>query len=274
MSDQKDNNASKRKTRAQSQTKDGAGPVNPEKTNTNFVSLETVKQLLKDQESSLRSIFESTIQSMSKRLDDVVVTVSEIKKSLEYSQKDIEELEPLRKNLDEAHKEIDVLEYEFKNHDLKLEYLENQSRRNNIRVRGIPESKGETWDQVETKLKAAIKTKLGMDVDIERAHRVERRMKSNSSNTSGGANASSNLPNQPRVIVCRMRDWKQREAVIRKARKEKPTNLFICEDLALATLKKREPKIEEMKAAKKAGKLAYFVLDRLIIKNKPTAPTI
>ena len=140
---------------------------------------------------------------MSKRLNDVVVTVSEIKKSLEYSQKDIEELKPLCKKLDETHKEIDVLENEFKNQDLKLEHLENQSRRNNIRVSGIPKSK------------VAIKTKLGMDVDRERVHRVERRMKSYSSNTSGGANASSNLPNQPRLIVCRMRDWKQREAVKR-----------------------------------------------------------
>ena len=57
------------------------------------------------------------------------------------------------------------------------------------------------------------------------------------------------------------------EAVIHTARKEKPTNLFICEDLAFATLKKREPKIEAMKAAKKAGTVAYFVLDKLIIDN-------
>ena len=39
-----------------------------------------------------------------------------------------------------------------------------------------------------------------MDVDIERAHRVERRKKR------GSANA-----NEPRTIVCRLRDWKQRE---------------------------------------------------------------
>ena len=39
----------------------------------------------------------------------------------------------------------------------KLEYLENQSRNNNIRVSGIPESADETWETPEAKVKDAIK---------------------------------------------------------------------------------------------------------------------
>ena len=56
-----------------------------------------------------------------------------------------------------------------------MEYLENQSKRNNIRVNGIPESDNETWEEQKL-VKRAIKDNLGIEVvDIERAYRVERR---------------------------------------------------------------------------------------------------
>ena len=70
--------------------------------------------------------------------------------------------------------------------------------------------------------------------------------------------------------MCRLSSWKQKEAVVRKARKEKLEGLFICEDLSQATLEKRKPQLEKLKAAKQAGKSAYFILDRLIIRDKPS----
>ena len=114
---------------------------------------------------------------------------------------------------------------------------------------------------LKSKLVGAIKEKLIIEVDIERAHRVERRK-------SGGINQHQ-ADAKPRVIVCRLSSWKQKEAVVRKARKEKPEGLFICEDLSQATLEKRKPHLEKLKAAKQAGKSAYFILDRLIIRDKP-----
>ena len=96
-------------------------------------------------------------------------------------------------------------------------------------------------------------------LDIERAHRVKRQK-----TKPGQANQ-----NHPRTIVCRLRDWKQREQVLRKARREKPSDIYISEDLSPATLQKREPQIPKLKAAKQAGKIAYFVLDRLVIRDKP-----
>ena len=104
-------------------------------------------------------------------------------------------------------------------------------------------------------VKRAIKDNLGIEVvDIERAYQVERR-KSKSGQTD---------QDQQRTILRRLRDWKQREQVLRKARREKPTGLYIGEDLSPATLQKREPQIPKLKAAKKAGKIADFVFDRLV----------
>lgn len=223
-----------------------------------YVTLATVRELLKVQESMMKTLFESMIQSLISRVDVVVKDVQEIKTSLQFTQKDVEELKPLQVELEDANKVLDKISKDLTSQSLKMEYLENQSRRNNIRVNGIPESDSETWEEAEIKVKEAIREKLDIEVDIERAHRVERR-KSNR----GLANQ-----NQPRTIVCRLKDWKQREQVLRKARKEKPTNLHISEDLSPATLQKREPQIPKFKAAKEAGKIAYFVLDRLIIKDR------
>ena len=161
--------------------------------------------------------------------------------------------------LKDAEIEINSLQKTLDDCNHNIEYLENQSRRNNIRISGIPESSDETWEIAEEKVKKAIKEKLDLDIAIERAHRVERKKNLEKANKAG----------QPRTIICRLKSWKQKEKVIRKARREKPEGLFICEDRALATLKKQANQIEKLKAAKKAGKVAYFILDRLIIRDKP-----
>ena len=101
----------------------------------------------------------------------------------------------------------------------------------------MEESPHETYDDCESKMKEAIVSKLGIEVEIERAHRVDRRKK----NT-----------NQPRTIVCRIVHWKQE--ILRKARSLKPVGLHVSEDLAFSTLQKREAQIPKLKAAKEAGR--------------------
>ena len=110
-----------------------------------LVSLGTVKEMLKVQESMLRTLFDSVVNSLNARIDDVLSSVSSIKASLEYSQKEIEDLKLLEaKLLDEAYETVDKIVSDIKAQQLKTEYLENQSRRNNIRVNGIEESVKET----------------------------------------------------------------------------------------------------------------------------------
>ena len=67
-------------------------------------------------------------------------------------------------------------------------------------------------------------------VDIEGAHRVERRK-----TKSGEA-----IQDQPRTIVCRLRDWEQKEQVLRNARREKPNDLYIRESRKFLSLKQRQ----------------------------------
>ena len=57
-------------------------------------------------------------------------------------------------------------------HTDKIEYLENQSRRSNIRIDGILEEEAETWDNTETKVKPRIYSKRSayLSFEISRPH--------------------------------------------------------------------------------------------------------
>lgn len=44
--------------------------------------------------------------------------------------------------------------------------------------------------------------------------------------------------------------------------------IIVNKDLANETLEKRKEQLDKFKAAKRAGKTAYFTLDRLVIKNR------
>ncbi|KAL7374361.1 hypothetical protein ABVT39_027177 [Epinephelus coioides] len=59
--------------------------------------------------------------------------------------------------------------------DRSADYLENQSRRNNLVFTGIKESPNETWASSENKVRSIITTNLNLDANsmaIERAHRT------------------------------------------------------------------------------------------------------
>ena len=91
-----------------------------------LVSLRTVREVLKVQESILRALFDSVVKSLMARVDGVVESVNSLKASLEFPQRDIEELKPFASKLAEAKDEIDQLNSDLAQQELKAEYLENQ----------------------------------------------------------------------------------------------------------------------------------------------------
>ena len=108
------------------------------------------------------------------RLNIFQKDTSKFKASLEFSQKDIDELRlKIETEVEADINDIyDCIDY----HTDKLEYLENQSRRNNIRIDGISEEENELWDTTAEKVKHVLTEKLGLAAapDIERAHQVGR----------------------------------------------------------------------------------------------------
>ena len=74
---------------------------------------------------------------------------------------------------------------------------------------------------------------------------------------------------QPGPIVARFESCKQKEKVIKAARAIKPTNIMFSEDYSQRTLQRRRMQIPKLIDAGKRGKLAFFAMDKLIIKDKP-----
>ena len=72
---------------------------------TEFVSLATLREMLKMQEQMFKDMIESVLSSVNLRIDKVVKSVAELKASLEYSQQDIDDLMEATDAIDNMDKE-------------------------------------------------------------------------------------------------------------------------------------------------------------------------
>ena len=83
--------------------------------------------------------------------------------------------------------------------------LEDRSRRNNLRICGISNSKYETWEKCEEKVDEVFREKLGLEnIHIELADRVKRGKKVKSI--------------KPRTIVCKLVSFKEKKTVYEKCK--------------------------------------------------------
>ena len=116
----------------------------------------------------------------------------------------------------------------MKKHIQKTVYLENQSRRNNLRFERLLEDDSETWDVTEAKVKNVLVEKL----NFESAPQIERARRTGRPRRHDGTPKS-------RTVVCKFTSYKVKEAILKKARRIKPEGLDIFEDLAEETIEKR-----------------------------------
>ena len=148
--------------------------------------------------------------------------------------------------------------------EARLNYQDDQSRRNNIRISGLPEDANETWEITQQKVAALLKDRLEVpDAEIERAHRTGKRSGS-----------------KPRVVVAKLLRYGDREKALRNSAKLKPapgtgadTNgrnmqqIYVNEDLCAASLQKRREKLPELRQARRENKFARFIHTRLVVRD-------
>eukprot|EP00112_Aurelia_sp_Birch-Aquarium-sp1_P003385 Seg1379.2 transcript_id=Seg1379.2/GoldUCD/mRNA.D3Y31 product="hypothetical protein" protein_id=Seg1379.2/GoldUCD/D3Y31 len=201
-----------------------------------------VRELLDVQAKSYRTMIEMVVNEFREDLKAVKNDVNDLKASIQFTQKDVDEnkqnVSEMAVNsaaqstaLNDVFKGLDDLE-------AKSDYLENQSRRNDIKIFGIAEEHGETWDDCESKVKKAIVEKLDIkdEILIERAHRVGP-MNGDKRNQRGGAERKNS--DGPRPIVAKMQSWKQKSVVIKYAQKKKPKGISFKEDFSNRVLERR-----------------------------------
>ena len=139
----------------------------------------------------------------------------------------------------------------------RCDYLEDSSRRQNLRFTQVPDSAGETWEQSAEHVLGILRDQCDLpEVSLERAHRV-----------------GPYDPARTRPIVARFTRFRDRDAALRNYRKVKNPTYKIREDLCEGSKKKRADQWPKMKEAFQNGKTAYFNYTTLVTRDrKPEAP--
>ena len=167
-------------------------------------NLETIKAFVKLQVDSIR---------------DEVRTVTreneELRKSLEFSQKELAEVKQKLDRQDTVVSEMTAKENTVELLTEKLRQVEDYSRRNNLIFSGLPEPSGENGEQLEASVKKLMVEKLNIKPNLDTVHRLgtaENRVK-------------------PRPVIVRLTSHAQRQECLRSASKLKGSSVFINEDL-------------------------------------------
>ena len=234
-----------------------------------------INQILSEQLSKQR------IQDLDYSISSMQLFLTDIRDEVRSVRKDFDEL---RGSLEFSQSQLKDTEDKVMNHDCKVgiaklsvkeqgewldyveeqvEYIGNQSRRHNIKIMEIEEDKEmeQSWDDTEKIVSDVICKKLRIQetLHIERAHRVGKQM----------SDSHDGSKNRPRPIIAKFTYWKQKEKALRAARELKPEGVQFYADFAKRTLQRRASQIPKLLVERKKGKVAYFVMDQLIVKDKP-----
>ena len=142
---------------------------------------------------------------------------------------------------------------------ITLVELEDRSRRNNLRINDIKEKDRETWENCEADVETLFREKLDTDdrTIIERAGRTKKKKKKNSKQK------------QPRTIICRLLNYKDKESILLNCRKLKESNIFVNEDFSQETLDHgRELWREIKRLCEKEDKIAYQRYSSIMVWSK------
>lgn len=250
------------------------GPKQQRNTEEDWVSLTQVNDLLNHQKDMFTALLQQQqdifkdfvkviMDSTNSRMDMITKEIQELKLSIQFTQKDVDELKITQaKQSDHGNSiQTDIIKICESLQVIvdKQEYLEGLSRRNNVVIDGIPETPGESWVESEEKVKEILKQKLQLqrEIDIERAYRIGKPEPDRE---------------RPRSIVVKFLHFKDKTAVMQRAKNLKGTRIFINEDYTDAVRLKRKELMPKLKAAREKGEIAYLRHDKLIIRPRTSTP--
>ena len=188
-----------------------------------------------------------------KTLFSEVLIFSEVKNDIRNLSKDIQDLKSSLQDIQYLGAKMKSVEVKlcdqkdtltdvdegFVNMSDQIDYLENQSRRSNLKILGLPEGEKElTWEDTENVVRAAVKEHLGFleELQIERAHRIGKLWLPGAKRQDGCASED------PHGIVAKMSSWKQKEQILKAARKKRPDGVMFLPDYSQRILDRRSEK--------------------------------
>ena len=223
------------------------------------VSRDEIELLLKTQQGAFRESINILIENFNDKIKTLESTVTnslqeirDLKKECQNKQVKIDDLvakvEELEVSFEGSRIDIDPI-------NNRIDYLDDQSRRNNLRIDGLSEFKKENWEQTQKLVENFIRDKIEIhnNPEIERAHRVGRFI----------ANSQ-----RPRTIVVKFMRFQDKQKLLMNSKKLKGSSIYFNEDLCEQSINKRKEQLPKLQAARRQGKIAYFQHTKLIIKDK------
>ena len=127
-------------------------------------------KIIETQQQTLRGFLQTYMETVDKRMDkfiqDTTRNICELKSSLEFSQGEIDQLKNNQKEntvkIDSVVIQLDNIVADLKKIENNCDYIENQSRRNNLRIDGIEEIHGENWAQTEDLVRENLQSVLSI----------------------------------------------------------------------------------------------------------------
>ena len=211
-------------------------------------------------EESMKNLIKSIIQEEFKKQEQNILNIisgnfkiamDEIKKTMAEIKSIKDEINDLKESLEFTESNlgsrITTLENKTNTLDViniknKLVELEDRSRRNNLRIEGIPEHEGESWADSEKKVTDVFSNNMGIkDLKFERVHRTGRKVEG-----------------KHRAIVLKLNSYKDKENILQKRKFLKGTDIYVNEDFCKDTVEVRKKLWEQVKKLRGEGKIAYL----------------
>ena len=155
---------------------EGNTPPTPNLQENNEKSLiDTIRQIAKEEfkehETKMSEIISNNLQNTNDRLDKISKEMTELTKSLEFTQNQLEgEINNTTENIKHLETSIKGIKDDFldpNDASSKLIKLEDRSWQNNLHIDGIKETLNETQEDCEIKMQELIKNKLKINEHIE-----------------------------------------------------------------------------------------------------------
>lgn len=185
-----------------------------------------------------------------KRLDETDKNIESLTDRMSQVEKEIKEVTKKTNAMASSNVNLGEIQETMRVHQKKLVELEDRSRRSNLVVFGIKETKDETPETLRQKvIKEIIEDKLGVCCSsVARIHRLGK--------------ASSNRP-----VILYFQNYLEKQEVLRKSGKLKGSRIFLQNDFSVETRRKRKNLWQSAKTDKENGKKVSLVNDRLRIDN-------
>jgi len=219
----------------------------------------TLEFLLKQNLNTIIEFTKTMFSTLQQEISDLKSENQVIKQSLQATQSELTEAK-LQRNVSPPGNTERLLVgdsgRELLSLSERLRVVEDYTRRNNLVVDGLPEVPSENQESLQVKVSDTFRNKLSVEVGVTAVRRLGKKRSEQG----------------PRPVLVKFNSFQQRQSCMRSSSKLKGTNLFLRDDVCRTTQDIRRTKLDELKAKRSEGLVAYFSGIDIVTKEKKTSP--